>query len=149
MVKISLASRLLLVLAMSTVQRNADSGVVIAAAIEVHRHMGPGLLEGVYHQCLWHEMVARGLHVEREVAIPVLFKGERIECGFRLDFLIGGQLIVEVKSLERTAPVHTAQVLTYLKLSGARQALLINFGCPTLKAGLQSFLAPGELASQS
>jgi GxxExxY protein len=134
---------------MSAVQRDADAGVVIAAAIEVHREMGPGLLEGVYQRCLWHEMVGRGLHVEREVAIPVSYRGERIDCGFRVDFLIGGQLIVEVKSLERTAPVHTAQVLTYLKFSGARQALLLNFGRPTLKAGLQSFLAAGESASHT
>jgi len=125
---------------MPNVQRNPITSVVIAAAIEVHRCLGPGLMEGVYQTCLFHELRQRGVQVDREVRVPVVYKGAQMECGFRLDLLVAGSVIVEVKSVEQLAPLHTAQVLTYLRLMRARQALLINFNCVTLLEGLKSFL---------
>jgi GxxExxY protein len=113
---------------------------VIAAAIEVHRTLGPGLLESVYQGCLAYELLQRGVRFRREVAIPVQYKGALLECGYRADLLVEEELIVEVKSVEALQPIHTAQVLTHLRLSGARQALLLNFGQLTLKDGLRSFL---------
>ncbi len=129
---------------MPDVQRNPITSVVIAAAIEVHRCLGPGLMEGVYHTCLFHEIVRRGLRVQREVQVPVVFKGTRLDCGFRLDLLVSESVIVEVKSVERLSPLHSAQVLTYLRLTGARQALLINFNSLTVLEGLKSFLGHGD-----
>ena len=117
---------------------------VIAAAIEVHRTLGPGLLESVYQGCLAYELLQRGVRFRREVAIPVQYKGVSIECGYRADLLVEDDLIVEVKSVEALQPIHTAQVLTHLKLTGARQALLLNFGQLTLKSGLRSFLGRGN-----
>lgn len=128
-------------------QRDPVASTTIAAAIEVHRCLGPGLMEGVYKTCLAHELRQRGLRVELEVAVPVMFKGLRMEGGFRLDLLVDGALIVEVKCVERLTPVHTAQVLTYLKLTGARQAFLMNFNGVTLKEGLKSFLGEGAVPS--
>jgi GxxExxY protein len=101
-------------------------------------------MEGVYQMCLAHELRQRGLQLEREVAVPVMFKGIRMERGFRLDLLVDGGVIVEVKCVERLMPIHTAQVLTYLRLTGARQAFLINFNEVTLKKGLKSFLGTGK-----
>ena len=125
---------------MRVVDRDRISGIIIAAAIEIHRLMGPGLLESAYIACLVHELIRRGLRVERQVAVPVVFKGAKLDCGFRLDLLVEGDVIVEVKSVEKLAPIHSAQVLTYLRLTGARRALLMNFGGLTLKAGLKSYL---------
>ena len=105
------------------------------------------MLERVYQSCLAYELRERGLRAEREVAIPVTYKGVRLDCGFRLDFLVEGQFIVEVKSVEDLLPIHTAQVLTYLRLSAARQVFLMNFNAATLKEGLKSFLGSGNLAS--
>jgi GxxExxY protein len=116
------------------------SGPVIAAAIEVHQTLGPGLLESVYQGCLAYELLQRGVRFRREVAIPVQYKGASLECGYRADLLVEDDLIVEVKSVESLQPIHIAQVLTHLKLSGARQALLLNFGQIRLKDGLRSFL---------
>ena len=120
------------------------SEAVIAAAIEVHRTLGPGLLESVYQGCLAYELLQREVRFRREVAVPVLYKGVRLECGFRADLVVEDDLIVEVKSVEALMPIHTAQVLTHLRLTGARQALLINFGQLTLKAGLRSYLGRGN-----
>jgi GxxExxY protein len=129
---------------MAEVQRNPLTSVVISAAIEVHRCLGPGLMENVYKTCLLHELLQRGVQVQREVPVPVLFKGVRMDCGFRLDLLVADAVIVEIKSVDRLMPIHTAQVLTYLRLTGAQQALLLNFNCVTLKEGLRSFLGGRE-----
>jgi len=129
---------------MPEVHRDPIAGEIISAAIEVHQHFGPGLLESTYERAFAYELNARGLHVEREVTIPVTYKGVAIDCGYRLDLLVDRAIIVEVKSVEQLAPIHEAQVMTYLRLTGARQALLFNFNETTLMRGLRSYLGRGK-----
>ena len=112
---------------------------IVDAAILVHRELGPGLLESAYEACLVHELVSRGRKVERQTALPVMFKGLQVDAGYRLDLLVDGEVIVEIKAVEQLTPVHQAQVLTYLKLSGKRLAFLINFNSVPLKNGLRRF----------
>jgi GxxExxY protein len=108
---------------------------MIGAAIEVHKALGAGLLESAYEQCLCRELSLQGIPFERQVALPVEYKGLRLECGYKLDILVGGLVIVELKAVEQLAPIHTAQLLTYLRLSGLWLGLLINFHVPRLKDG--------------
>ncbi len=108
----------------------------IGAAIAVHRELGPGLLESSYEACLEYELLAGGLAVQRQCPVPLFYHGVRMDCGYRLDLLVEGQVVVEIKSVERLERIHTAQVLTYLKLSGVQVALLINFNVPLLMQGL-------------
>jgi GxxExxY protein len=129
---------------MTDIQRDPIAGEIIAAAVDVHRVLGPGLLESAYQTCLAYELVQRGLRVERQVPVPVTYKGVHLDCGYRLDLLVGADIIVEVKSVEKLAPIHTAQVLTYLRLTGARRALLLNFNGLRLKDGLRSYLGYGK-----
>ena len=110
---------------------------VIAAAIDVHRELGPGLLESTYEACLVFELAERGLRVERQKALPVAYKGVRVDCGYRIDLLVEGQVILELKAVEALDPIHEAQVLSYLKLSGCHVGLLINFNVKLLKEGLR------------
>ncbi len=119
------------------VPENQISEQVIGAAIEVHRHLGPGLLESAYQQCLAHELSLRGLTFEREKALPVHYKGVSLDCGYRVDFLVEGKVLVELKATEALLPVHAAQVLTYLKLTGCRLGLLINWNVPVLRDGIR------------
>ncbi len=118
---------------------NKLTEAVIGAAIEVHRELGPGLLEAAYEVCLClaHELAARCLPFERQKPIPVAYKGLELDCGFRVDLLVDGLLIVELKAVERLSPVHEAQVLTYLKLTGCRLGLLLNFNVRLLKDGIR------------
>jgi GxxExxY protein len=109
---------------------------IIGAAIEVHRHLGPGLLESAYHECLARELVVRGIPFQRERPLPLEYKGIRLECGYRIDLLIAGLVAVEVKAIEAIAPVHEAQLLTYLRLGGWQVGLLINFNVVVLKNGI-------------
>jgi GxxExxY protein len=109
---------------------------VVDAAYRVHRELGPGLLESVYEACLDHELRKRGCKVETQVPVPVVYDGLRLDAGLRLDLLVGGRLIVEVKSVERMNPVYDAQLLTYLKLTGLRLGLLINFNVGVIKKGI-------------
>lgn len=132
---------------MSDVQRHPITSKVLAAAIEVHKALGPGMLERVYQTCLMHELIQRGMNVASEVPVPIVYKGVELDCGFRVDLFVAQTLIVEIKSIERLLPVHSAQVLTYLRLTGARQALLLNFNVTTLREGIRSFL--GERAKTS
>ncbi len=125
---------------MPTLQRDPIAASVIFAAVEVHRALGPGLLEGVYTSCLTYELHQRGLLVEQEVAIPVIYKGVHMDCGFRMDLCVDQSIIVEVKCVDQLLSVHTAQVLTYLRLSNMKQAFLINFNGVTLMEGLRSYL---------
>lgn len=118
-------------------QENELSKLIIGAAIEVHRHLGPGLLESTYEHCLAHELVLRGIPFERQKALPLVYKGIELETGFRVDFLVGGLVIVELKAVEALNEVHEAQVLTYLRLSGCKLGLLINFNVPLLKDGIK------------
>jgi GxxExxY protein len=110
---------------------------VIGACIEVHRYLGPGLLESAYGQCLAHELGLRGLSFERELQLPVRYKGVELDCGYRLDFVVERELIVEIKAVERLLPVHEAQVITYLRLTGVRAGLLVNFNTVALRRGLR------------
>jgi len=109
---------------------------IIGAAIEVHRELGPGLLENAYAACLCRELQLRGLAFEHEKAMPVEYKGLQIDCGYRIDVLVDGRVVVELKAVQELVPVHEAQLLTYLKLSGMRVGLLINFNVPVLKDGI-------------
>jgi GxxExxY protein len=110
---------------------------VVDAAYNVHKVLGPGLLESVYEACLQHELRKRGLKVEAQVPVPVVYDGLRLDAGLRLDLLVEGKLIVEIKSVERMNPVYDAQLLTYLKLTGLRLGLLINFNVSVIKQGIR------------
>lgn len=113
------------------------SEVVIGACIEVHCVLGPGLLESAYEQCLAHELALRGLSFQRQVSVPVEYKGLQLECGYRVDLVVEGELVVELKAVERLLPVHEAQVITYLRLMGLQAGLLVNFHAETIKRGLR------------
>jgi GxxExxY protein len=109
---------------------------IIGASIEVHRNLGPGLLESAYRKCLRRELLLRGIPYRKEYPLPLEYKGIRLECGYRVDILVGGVVAVEVKSIQALAPVHDAQLLTYLRLGGWRVGLLINFNVVVLKDGI-------------
>ena len=108
---------------------------VIGAAIEVHRALGPGLLESAYEECLCRELNLRGLAFQRQVPLPVEYKGVKLDCGYRLDLVVQDEVILELKCVEHLLPVHDAQLLTYLKLTGKRVGLIINFNVATLVRG--------------
>lgn len=110
---------------------------IIGAAIEVHRILGPGLLESAYEISLCHELSLRDIPFARQVALPVTYKDIRLDCGYRLDLLVADRVIVEIKSVEKLLPVHEAQMLTYLRQSSHRTGLLMNFNAETLKQGLR------------
>lgn len=110
---------------------------VIGAAIEVHRSLGPGLLESAYHRCLARELETRGIPFHFEYPLPLEYKGLRLECGYRVDLLVESQVPIEVKSIEAFAPIHDAQLLTYLRLGGWKVGLLINFNVVVLKDGIR------------
>ena len=116
---------------------NAWSKVVIVAAIEVHKCLGPGLLESIYEDCLKMELEQRGLHVETQVNVPVIYKGVDTKKHFRLDMLIEDEIVVELKAVDVLLPVHEVQLVTYLKLTDKRLGLLINFNVPILKDGIK------------
>ena len=116
---------------------NEVSEKVIGAAIEVHRELGPGLLESAYEECLAHEMNLRGISFERQKPLPVIYKGVQVECGFRLDFIVSDLVVVELKAVEELTPVHHAQLMTYLKLTGCKLGLLINFNALRIKYGVK------------
>lgn len=117
---------------------------VIGHAINVHRVLGPGLFESVYEQCFEHELDLHGIRFRRQVALSLTYKTLRIDCAYRVDLIVEDELLVELKSIERLLPIHHAQVLSYLKLSGCRQALLINFNVQRLAVGIKSFLAENK-----
>jgi GxxExxY protein len=110
---------------------------VIGACIEIHQHLGPGLLESAYEECLCHELSIRGIHFERQKSLPVNYKSVRLDCGYRIDLVVAQKVIVEIKTVETLLPIHEAQLLTYLKLSNLPLGLLINFHVPALKHGLK------------
>lgn len=109
---------------------------IIGAAIEVHRELGPGLLESAYQRCLAREFELRGLQFREQVPLPVRYKGLELDCGYRMDFVIEEKVVLEIKAVEKLIPVHEAQLLTYLKLSGYRIGLLINFHSSTIRNNL-------------
>jgi len=113
------------------------TGVVIGAAIQVHKELGPGLLESAYQRCLQYELIQRELHIDVEVPLPVSYKNIKLDRGYRLDLLVENQLVIELKAVESLEKIHTAQLLSYLKLSNFQLGLLINFNEPILKKGIK------------
>jgi GxxExxY protein len=110
---------------------------IVDAAMAVHRELGPGLLESTYEICLLHELAERGIGAERQVELPVVYRGVKLECGYKIDLMVSDSVVVEIKSVERLEPVHEAQLMSYLKLSGRRVGLLINFNVALLKHGIR------------
>ncbi|MDH3974960.1 MAG: GxxExxY protein [Deltaproteobacteria bacterium] len=113
------------------------SQLIIGASIEVHRNLGPGLLESSYEESLCYELSLRDVSFERQKSLPLVYKGNELECGYRLDLLVEKLVVVEIKTVERIEPIHEAQLLTYLKLSGLWLGMLINFNVPVLKDGIR------------
>ena len=113
---------------------------IIGAAMEVHKRLGPGLLESAYEECLSYELRQRNLRVDRQMGVPVVYKEVKLECGYRIDLLVEGRVVVELKSIEGLAPIHEAIILTYLRLSGHKIGLLINFNVTVLKDGVRRFI---------
>ncbi len=113
------------------------TGKIIGAAIEVHRNLGPGLLESAYEVCLAYELHLKNLKVERQQLLPIVYKGVKLNCDYRIDLLVEDEVIIEIKSVKDLAPVHEAQLLSYLKLRGGGRGLLINFNVPLLKDGIR------------
>jgi len=114
---------------------NKITEAIIGAAIEVHRHLGPGLLESAYRECLRYELTQRGYEALQEVPLPLLYKEVKLDCGYRLDLVVSDAVIVEIKSVDSLAPIHEAQLLSYLKISGGKIGLLLNFNVKLLKHG--------------
>jgi GxxExxY protein len=113
---------------------------IIGLALGVHRELGPGLLESIYEECLCFELKQSGLAYRRQVPLPVVYKGTQLNCGYRMDIVVETQVILEIKAVEQLLPIHEAQMLTYLRLSGLRVALLMNFNTVALKDGLRRFV---------
>ena len=113
---------------------------IIGAAIAVHRALGPGLLESAYEACLAYDLVDSGFLVERQKGLPVVYRDVNVDCGYRIDLLVENKVIVELKAVERILAIHEAQLLSYLKLSGCRVGLLINFNVKILKTGIRRFI---------
>ncbi|HLY62631.1 MAG TPA: GxxExxY protein [Terriglobia bacterium] len=110
---------------------------VIGAAIEVHRGLGPGLLESAYEECLCHELNLAGMTFKRQVSLPVVYKGVRLDCGYSLDVVVEGKVLLELKTVDRLLPIHEAQLLTYLRLAQIKTGLLLNFNVPVLRDGIK------------
>jgi GxxExxY protein len=113
---------------------------IIGAAIEVHKAIGPGLLESAYHACLAQEFRLPSITFETEKPVPIVYKGRQLDCGFRLDFLVEMKIVVEIKSVETLLPIHQAQLLTYLRLTKCKLGLLINFNVPVLRNGVKRII---------
>jgi GxxExxY protein len=116
--------------------RDPRTSPILGAAIEVHRHLGPGLLESAYEECLCHELYLRGLTFQRQLDLPVQYKGLKLDCGCRIDLLVQNEIILELKAVEKLMPIHQAQLLTYMKLARKSVGLLINFNVPLLTQGI-------------
>ena len=120
-------------------EKDPLTGKVIGCAIEVHRHLGPGLLESTYQQCLVHEFCLNDVSFRLEHAVPVEYKDVHLDCGYRIDILVEDQLIIELKAVDKIQGIHKAQLLTYMKLARIETGLLINFNVERLKEGIQRF----------
>jgi GxxExxY protein len=121
---------------------NQLTGLILAAAIEVHRALGPGLLESIYIECLEYELRARGLGFVRQLNVPIIYKGTRLRSSYRVDLIVEDRVVVEVKSVDVLAPVYKAQVLTYMRVTGKAAGLLINFNVPRLMDGVKRLINP-------
>jgi GxxExxY protein len=116
---------------------NKITETIIGAAINVHRALGPGLLESAYEACIVYDLVKTGLNIEQQKPLPIMYRNVKLECGYRIDILVENSVIVEIKSVETLLPIHKAQLLSYLKLSNCRVGLLINFNVEALKNGIK------------
>ena len=116
---------------------NELSKIIVNACFQIHKEIGPGLFESVYEECLYFELIQQGLHVERQKELPVVYKGIKMEIGFRTDLIVEHKVIVEIKSVELIATVHQKQILTYLRLTGLKLGLLVNFNEALIKDGIQ------------
>jgi len=116
---------------------NTLSNVIIGAAIDVHKALGPGLLESAYETCLCHELGIRGVEYRKQINLPVEYKDVQLDCGYRLDILVEDKVVVELKSVEKILPIHDAQLLTYLKLGGWHLGMILNFNVPLLRYGIK------------
>jgi GxxExxY protein len=117
------------------------SNRVILAAIEVHRHLGPGLLESAYSACLCRELASLEITFDKEKVLPVTYKGLKLDCGYRMDLVVEDRLVLELKCVDRILPIHEAQLLTYLKISGLKVGLILNFNCKLMKEGIKRMVA--------
>jgi GxxExxY protein len=115
---------------------NGLSNKIIGAAIEVHKNLGPGLLESIYEECLCHELNLRGFSIERQKPLPITYKDKLLDCNYRLDIVVEGAIVLELKSCEKIEPIHKAQLLTYLKMSGFSLGLLLNFNVSVMRDGI-------------
>ena len=115
---------------------NKLSSKIIGAAIEVHKVLGPGLLESAYEKCLCHELHLRELTFDNQKPLPIVYKDKKLDCGYQMDLVVEDVIILELKSCEKIAPIHKAQLLTYLKLSGLKRGLLLNFNVPVMRDGI-------------
>ena len=122
---------------------------IIGAAIEVHRRLGPGLLESAYQACLARELSLRNVPFEREVSLPIEYEGIQIDCSYRLDFVVAGKVVIELKAVDALQKVHEARLLTYLRLSGLRVGLLINFNVALIKDGITRIACPIDLTQRT
>ncbi|MBU1101379.1 MAG: GxxExxY protein [Bacteroidetes bacterium] len=119
---------------------NELTSKIIGLAIEVHKELGPGLLESAYEECLYYELTKSGLYVEKQKPMPLVYHDVKLDCGYRIDLMVEKKVVVEVKSVEALNDVHMAQVLTYLKLSGCKLGLLMNFNVAKLKSGIKRLI---------
>jgi GxxExxY protein len=119
---------------------NAITEAIIGGPIQVHRVLGPGVLESAYEACLAFELKKRGLRIEQQKPLPLVYDQVKLDCGYRIDLVVEGAVVVEVKSMDAVAPIHEAQVISYLKLSGCKVGLLINFNVLQLKDGIRRFI---------
>lgn len=115
---------------------NLITETIISAAIQVHKALGPGLLESAYEACTAYELTERGMKIEQQKPLPLIYKQDRLDCGYRLDLFVEDKVIVEIKSIDQLLPIHKAQLLSYLKLSGCKMGLLINFNVKLLTEGI-------------
>ena len=122
---------------MKQLNENEISNIIIGCAIEVHKQLGPGLLESAYQECLFYELMMAGLVVQKEIPMPIVYKDVKLDHGYRIDLLVNNMVVIEIKTVESFTDVHTAQVLTYLKLGGYKLGLLLNFHVTTLKNGIK------------
>ena len=119
---------------------NEISSKIIGAAIEVHSQLGPGLLESTYEVCLFHELKQAGLEAKQQIPLPVVYKDVKLNAGYRIDLLVEDKVVIEIKSVDALAPIHTAQILTYLKLTNLKLGLLMNFNTMKMKDGIKRVL---------
>ena len=116
---------------------NQTTEAIIGAAIEVHKHLGPGLLESAYEECLCHELNLRDIPFQRQIPLPVVYKGTKLDCGYRIDLLVKNEVVVELKAIEGILPIHEAQTLTYMRLGDWKVGLIINFNVPIVVKGIK------------